>query len=56
MGNEPSYSLGGRSLYELLAEPAPASRPRGETSSTRAKETVDNDRERVDAVILLEIR
>jgi hypothetical protein len=31
------------SLYDLLAEPAPAGSPAGETNITRAKETIDND-------------
>jgi hypothetical protein len=33
------------SLYVVLAEPAPESAERGETSNTRAKETLDDDRE-----------
>ena len=33
------------SLYVVLAEPAPESSEPGETSITRAKETVDDDRE-----------
>jgi hypothetical protein len=33
------------SLYEALAEPAPASSPAGETVSTKAKETIDRDAE-----------
>jgi hypothetical protein len=31
------------SLYEVLAESPPASAPAGETISTKAKETIDND-------------
>jgi hypothetical protein len=30
-------------LYKLLAEPAPDESARGETITTKAKETVDND-------------
>jgi hypothetical protein len=33
------------SLYTLLAEEAPESSERGETTYTATKETVDNDRE-----------
>jgi hypothetical protein len=36
------------SLYEELAEPAPLGCAAGETISTRAKETVDNDVETFD--------
>jgi len=32
-------------LYQLLAEQAPAEATRGETITTKAKETVDNDAE-----------
>jgi hypothetical protein len=35
------------SLYAILAEPAPESAELGETSITRAKETLDDDREAV---------
>jgi hypothetical protein len=31
------------SLYKTLSEPAPASSVSGETNTTKAKETVDND-------------
>jgi len=34
------------SLYDLLAAPAPAASPAGQTNVTRAKETVDDDVER----------
>ena len=36
-----------QSLYAVLAEPAPESVEPGETSITRAKETLDDDRESV---------
>jgi hypothetical protein len=35
------------SLYAILAEPAPEAAEAGETSITRAKETLDDDREAV---------
>jgi hypothetical protein len=35
------------SLYVVLGEPAPESAEAGETSITRAKETLDDDREAV---------
>lgn len=34
------------SLYDLLAEYAPAGTTPGQTNSTKAKETIDNDVER----------
>lgn len=34
-----------QSLYAVLAEPAPESAEPGETSITRAKETLDGDKE-----------
>jgi hypothetical protein len=36
------------SLYDLLAEPAPAGQAVGETQITRQKETLDNDTEAFD--------
>jgi hypothetical protein len=36
------------SLYDLLAEPAPAGEGVGETQITRQKETLDNDTEAFD--------
>jgi hypothetical protein len=36
------------SLYDLLAEPAPAGEAVGETQITRRKETLDNDTEAFD--------
>lgn len=36
------------SLYDLLAEPAPAGHTVGETQITRQKETLDNDTEAFD--------
>lgn len=40
------------SLYEVLGEPAPASSIRGETISTKTKETLDND---VEMLVLEEL-
>ena len=40
------------SMYDALAEPAPAASPVGETTITKMKETVDNDVETVEPTSL----
>ena len=43
-------------LYELLSEPAPSGGLRGETTITATKETIDNDQEADQPIILLDGR
>jgi len=44
------------SLYDMLAEDIPAGAQGGETTFTKAKETVDADREGAEALILFDSR
>lgn len=50
---EPSSPPRPMSLYEVLGEPAPLGGPRGETRKSSTKETIDDDREALEAVTVL---
>ena len=45
-----------RTLYEVLAEPAPPGSAHGETTLTKTKETIDNDQEGDQLIVLLDRR